>query len=193
MSRRTMGLIAALCLAVSAITAAPALGAIGFVRQWTVQGFAGSEAGVAVDRAGSVIYVADPFFGGTGRIIAYDPNGAVVGVLDKAHGVDVERPLGLAVDSAGNLHVFEGDRNRVLVLAPNGSPVRTIAPTGADAFDDLAQGIALDAQDNLYVADTRASRIEVFNTGGGLVRKFPLGGNFVTTSPWTRRATSTRR
>jgi DNA-binding beta-propeller fold protein YncE len=179
MSHRTIGLVAALCVALSAVVAAPALGAIGFVRQWTIQGGAGGEAGVAVDRAGSVVYVADPFFGSTGRIVAYDPNGTVVRVLDKANGVDVERPLGLAVDSAGNLHVFEGDRNRVLVLAPNGAPVRTIAPTGEDAFDDLAAGIALDAQDNLYVADTRASRIEVFNTAGGLVRKFGLGGNFV--------------
>jgi DNA-binding beta-propeller fold protein YncE len=179
MSRRTIGLIATLCLALSAVAAAPALGAIGFVRQWTVQGFAGGETGVAVDRAGSVIYVADPFSGPSGRILAYDPNGTLLRVLDRAHGVDVERPAGVAVDSAGNLYVFEGDRNRVLVLSPTGSPVRAIAPTGEDAFDDLAQGIALDAQDNLYVADTRASRIEVFNTGGGLVRKFPLGGNFV--------------
>ena len=161
------------------------------MRQWTIQGFAGSEAGVAVDRAGSVIYVADPFFGGTGRIIAYDPNGAVVGVLDKAHGVDVERPLGLAVDSAGNLHVFEGDRNRVLVLAPNGSPLRTIAPPAPTRSTTSRRGIALDAQDNLYVADTRASRIEVFGPAAASA-EFPLGGTSSTTSRSTPTATSTR-
>ena len=101
-------------------------------------------------------------------------------MFERAGGVDVERPYGLAVDSAGNLSVFEGDRNRVLVLSPAGAVVRTLAPTGAAAFDDLAIGIATDRQDNLYVADTRNSRIEVFDTAGTLVRTIPLGGNFVT-------------
>ena len=179
MSYRTFPLMATLCMVLWALAAAPALGAFGFVRQWTIQGFGGSEAGVAVDRAGSVVYVADPFFGATGRILAYGPDGTLIRVFDKASGVDVERPWGLAVDSAGNLNVFESDRNRVLVLDPNGSSLRTVVPTGADTFDDLAVGIALDRQDNLYVADTRASRIEVFDTAGRLLRKFPLGGSFV--------------
>ena len=174
------GLIAALCLALSAIAAAPALGAIGFVRQWTVQGSGGGEAGVAVDRAGTVVYVADPGFGATGRILAYNRDGTLLRVLDRGSGVNVERPLGLAVDSAGNLAVFEGDRNRVSVLSPTGVTLRTIAPTGDAAFDDLAAGIAIDAADNLYVADTRASRIQVFGPTGAPLRTFGLGGGFVT-------------
>ncbi len=51
-------------------------------------------------------------------------------------------PAGLAVDSAGNLLVFEGDRNRIQVLTAGGVPLRTIQPTGPAAFDDLAQAIA---------------------------------------------------
>jgi len=163
------------------LTALPvaALGVVRFDRQWAVTGGAGGEAGVAVDRAGSVVYVADPFFGATGRILAYDRDGTLLRVLDKGSGVDVERPFGLAVDSAGNLAVFEGDRNRVSVLSPTGATVRTIAPTGDAAFDDLAVGIALDAGDNLYVADTRASRIQVFGPTGAPLRTFGLGGGFV--------------
>jgi sugar lactone lactonase YvrE len=179
MTARRIGLIATLGLALLAVAAATAFGALQFDRAWTVAGSAGGEAGVATDRAGSVIYVADPNFGSTGRILAYDRTGKLLRVLDKANGVDVERPLGLAVDSAGNLAVFEGDRNRVSVYSPTGTLLRTVAPTGDAAFDDLAQGIALDAQDNLYVADTRASRIEVFDTSGALVRRFGLGGSFV--------------
>jgi len=178
-TRRAAPLLLALLILLVAVPAS-ALGVLRFDREWKIQGFAGGETGIAVDRAGSVVYVADPFFGSSGRIIAYNRDGGLLRVLDRPNGVDVERPAGLAVDSTGNLHVFEGDRNRVLVLTPTGAPVRTIAPTGANAFDDLAQGIALDAQDNLYVADTRASRIQVFDTGGALVRTIPLGGGFVT-------------
>jgi hypothetical protein len=180
MSPRTIALVAALCVAILAVTTTSALGAISFHREWTLAGHAGSEAGVAVDRAGGTVYVADPYFGATGRILVYDPAGTLLRVLDKASGVDVERPLGLAVDSAGNLHVLEGDRNRVLVLTPTGTPVRVVAPTGNDAFDDLTAGIAVDAADNLYVANTRASRIDVFDASGGPVRKVGLGGFFVT-------------
>jgi DNA-binding beta-propeller fold protein YncE len=182
-SRRRGGRHAAL-LALAVLTLLVALpstgvGVLRFDREWKIPGAGTGEAGIAVDRAGSVVYFADPFFGGTGRVLAYSRDGTLLRTLDKANGVDVERPLGVAVDSAGNLHVYEGDRNRVLVLSPTGSPVRTVVPTGDAVFDELAQGIALDAQDNLYVADTRNSRIEVFDTRGALVRRFGLGGNFV--------------
>lgn len=177
--RGRIALLALALLAALAVLPASGLGALRFDRDWKVQGGTGGEAGVAVDRAGSVVYFADPFFGATGRILAYDRDGTLLRVFDTAHGVDVERPLGLAVDSAGNLAVFEGDRNRVVVLSPSGSPLRTIVPTGDAAFDDLAQGIAFDAQDNLYVADTRASRIEVFDPNGNPLRRFGLGGSFV--------------
>ena len=192
MSRRTMGLIAALCLALSAIVAAPALGAIGFVRQWTVAGFAGGETGVAVDRADSVIYVADPFFGATAGSSPTTPTAP-------SSGCSTGR---MASTSSGRpgwrwtpRTTCTSSRATATACwcsprpAPRFARSRRPAP---DAFDDLAQGIAHDAQDNLYVADTRASRIEVFNTGGGLVRKFALGGNFVDDVAVTRRATSTR-
>ncbi len=169
-----------LVLVVLAALPVAALGVVRFDRQWAIPGGAGGEAGVAVDRAGAVVYVADPGFGATGRILAYNRDGTLLRVLDRGSGVDVERPLGLAVDSAGNLAVFEGDRNRVSVLSPTGVTLRAIAPTGDAAFDDLAAGIAIDAADNLYVADTRASRIQVFGPTGAPLRTFGLGGGFVT-------------
>ncbi len=176
--RTVLAALALLMLAV--VLPASALGAVRFDRQWAVNGNGVESAGVALDRTGSTVYIADPYLGGSGRITAYDRNGTVLRVFERATGVDVERPLGLAVDSSGNLSVFEGDRNRVLVLSPTGAVVRAVAPTGTAAFDDLASGIAIDAGDNLYVADTRNSRVEVFDAAGALVRTIALGGGFVT-------------
>jgi DNA-binding beta-propeller fold protein YncE len=125
------------------------------------------------------VYVADPFAGASGRVLVYDRDGRQLRTLEKLTAVDIERPAGLAVDSAGNLLVFEGDRNRIQVLTAGGVPLRTIQPTGTAAFDDLAQSIAVDASDNVYVADTRASRISVFSPTGTFLREIPLGGQFV--------------
>ena len=178
MRTRTMVVLLALAALVAAIPAS-ALGVVRFDREWKVAGFGGSEAAVATDRAGSLVYVADPFAGASGRVLVYDRDGNRLRSLEKLTAVDIERPAGLAVDSAGNLLVFEGDRNRIQVLTAGGVPLRTIQPTGAAAFDDLAQSIAVDASDNVYVADTRASRISVFSPTGTFLREIPLGGQFV--------------
>ena len=53
------------------------------------------SAGVALDRTGSTVFIADPYLGGSGRITAYDRNGTVLRVFERATGVNVERPLGL--------------------------------------------------------------------------------------------------
>jgi DNA-binding beta-propeller fold protein YncE len=175
---RIVVVLMALATLAAAVPAA-ALGVVRFDREWKVAGFGGGEFAIATDRAGSVVYVADPFAGATGRVLVYDRDGASLRTFEKLTAVDIERPAGLAVDSAGNLLVFEGDRNRITVLTSGGTPVRTIQPTGAVAFDDLAQAIAVDAADNVYVADTRASRVSVFSPTGSFLREIPLGGQFV--------------
>ena len=97
--RTVLAALALMMLAV--VLPASALGAVRFDRQWAVNaGTASRAAGVALDRTGSTVYVADPYLGGSGRITAYDRNGTVLRVFERATGVNVERPLGLAVDSA---------------------------------------------------------------------------------------------
>jgi len=49
--------------ALAAAIPASALGVVRFDREWKVAGFGGGEAAVATDRAGSLVYVADPFAG----------------------------------------------------------------------------------------------------------------------------------
>lgn len=180
MSRR-LATITALGVLLLAAMAAPAQGVVRFDRQWVIQGGAGGEIGdVAVSPDGATVYVADPGFGASGRILVYDAGGRLTTTYETASGVPIERPAGLGVDAAGNLFVFESDKNRVVVIGGGRSIINTYAPTGADAFDDLATGITVDGRGLLYVADTRASRISVFDAAGAVVRRIPLGGSFVT-------------
>jgi DNA-binding beta-propeller fold protein YncE len=77
-------------------------------------------------------------------------------------------PFGVAVDRRGNVYVADaGDSNRIRKIAAEGAAVTTLAG-GAEGFADGAGGaasfntpsaLAVDANGNLYVADTSNHRI----------------------------------
>lgn len=78
-------------------------------------------------------------------------------------------PTGLAVDSHGNLFIADTENHRIRKLGPDGIII-TVAGTGAPGFSGdggpAAQaqlnepwGLALDIQDNLYIADTFNHRV----------------------------------
>ena len=61
----------------------------------------------------------------------------------------LNRPYGVAVDTAGNVYVTDVVNNRVLKLAA-GSTTQTVLPfTGLDD----PRGVAVDAAGDLYVTD----------------------------------------
>jgi streptogramin lyase len=135
--------------------------------------------GVAVNSAGNV-YVADA---GNNVIRMITPDGTVStfagsGASGLANGMadtsSFNSPLGVAVDGSGNVYVADYGNDLIRKITPAGT-VSTLAGSGAtgaddgnpaDATFDLPEGVAVDAADNVYVADN----------GNNLIRKITPAG-----------------
>jgi DNA-binding beta-propeller fold protein YncE len=101
--------------------------------------------------------------GGAGR-----PPGAGV------EGESFQRPTDVAWDKAGNIYVADGYGNaRVAKYEPSGKYIMSWGSRGSGPGQfDVVHGIAIDAQDNVYVADEGNRRIQVFDTKGTFKTQF---------------------
>jgi sugar lactone lactonase YvrE len=124
---------------------------------------------IALDRVGNV-YVAD---WGNHRIQKFSPDGAVLGNFgtDGNGPGQIHLPSGVTVDRDGNMYVSDSDNWRMIEFAPDGTPADQIpacpAPGDCGVLDgtDPGQffdhnGVTVDGQGNLYVADSGNSRVE---------------------------------
>lgn len=124
--------------------------------------------GVAVDSAGNV-YVAD-----TGNFIIrkITPSGVVTTLAGDSHYIGSDdgvgraarfhSPAGVAVDNAGNVYVGDTGNHTIRKITPNGT-VTTLAGladspgkidgTGSNARFNQPEGVAVDTEGNIYVAD----------------------------------------
>jgi len=127
--------------------------------------------GIALDGEGN-LYVADTF---NHRIRKVDKEGEVTtlagsGVAGSRDGQGAEaqfrNPQGMAIDAKGNLFVADTNNNRIRKVTPEGN-VTTFAGSASGFADGLGvgalfrapQGLVMDANNLLYVADTGNHRI----------------------------------
>ena len=144
------------------------------------------RAGLAVDRAGNV-YVADTI---NHRIRRISPEGEVTTLAGRpeagyaagyADGPAAEAkfqdPRSVAVDEAGNVYVTDAGNHCIRVIAPDGQ-VTTLAGAkepgyvdgqGSEARFNFPSGIGVDAEGNLYVADTANHRIRKITPDGVVI------------------------
>jgi sugar lactone lactonase YvrE len=140
--------------------------------------------GIARDSAGT-LYIADT---GNNRIRKVDASGNAStlagngqpGYVDGAGGptgpAEFDSPMGVAVDTVGNVYVADSGNSRIRVIDAAGA-VSTLAGSGVPGFldgvPDVAQfsnpwGLAVDAAGNVYVADVGNNRIRLVDSMGNV-------------------------
>jgi len=135
---------------------------------------------VAVDAAGN-LYIADD---SNQRVRRVNPAGVISTVAGGGWGGDggpatnawLYSPWGVAVDTAGNLYIADFLDNRVRKVSQNGT-ISTVVGNGNGAFSGdggpatsaslcCPTGVAVDAGNNLYIADRCNNRIRKVDTSG---------------------------
>ena len=177
MRTRTMVVLLALAALAAAIPVS-ALGVVRFDREWKVAGFGGSEAAVATDRAGSLVYVADPFAGASGRVLVYDRDGKQLRTLEKLTAVDIERPAGLAVDSAGNTWSSRATATASRCSPPAACRCGPSSPPGPRRSTTWRRA-SPSTPPTTSTSPTPAPAGSVASAPGDALREIPLGGQFV--------------
>jgi sugar lactone lactonase YvrE len=138
--------------------------------------------GVAVDAKGN-IYVSDSYNNRVRRVDADGIIRTIAGTGENGFGGDggpavdakLSYPVGVAVDSRGNVYIADRQNNRIRRVTPDGR-IDTVIGSGkqADSGDGPAlsvrlnfpHGVAVDRHDDIYVADTFNHRVRKLGRDG---------------------------
>jgi sugar lactone lactonase YvrE len=130
-------------------------------------------AGVAVDSNGT-LYIADP---GNNQVVVQPAGGGTATTI----GTGLKGPMGVAVDAAGNVYIADTGNNRIVeVAAITGAQtvLGQVLAAGSPAYPQYAfngpQGIAVDTEQNVYVADTGNKTIVLIPSNQNLGPATPL-------------------
>jgi serine/threonine protein kinase, bacterial len=165
-------------------------GATGFANGAPTRAEFNHPTGIAVDRSGNV-YVADTNNEAI-RMIAAGSRSVTTLAGDGMHGfrdgvalaARFNSPMGVAVDSAGNVFVADAGNDRIRMIAAGSHEVSTVAGSTA-GFADGAAGnaefdhpiaVAVDSAGNLFVADVNNNRIRIISAGSRGVSTLAGGG-----------------
>jgi hypothetical protein len=113
------------------------------------------------------LYVSDAK---VGSVFIYDPNLSLTGELK-----GLSRPLGVAVDSRGNIYVGNNGSDNVEIYDSNGLKAATIG----DGIIRMPNDLAFDRDDRLYVADSIGNAIRVYESNGAPAGNIGTGGDGV--------------
>ncbi|MHC4641638.1 MAG: NHL repeat-containing protein [Planctomycetota bacterium] len=104
------------------------------------------------------LYVTDTKYG---SVFIYDSSLTLVGELK-----GLNKPLGVGVDSLGNIYVGNNGTDNVEVYDPNGVKTATIG----DGIIKMPNELAFDLSGNLYVVDSVDNKIKVYDPLGQNIR-----------------------
>lgn len=111
------------------------------------------------------------------------------------------RPMGVAFGPDGGLHVLDTGNDRVVVLTPEGrfesefggfgalAPPAGLEPSWSEGLMNNPVGIDVDDSGLTYVADLRNRQVQVFDSEGGFLRRFPDPSDVIGTGASAQEAT----
>jgi DNA-binding beta-propeller fold protein YncE len=128
-----------------------------------------SPRGLFVDSAGSV-YLADT---GRGRILKLDASGRVAGQF--RGGGRLAQPVSVAVDPNGVLYVVDGEKQELMVIAPDDTFRRSWLISPATTFD--AVHLTLGPKGEIYVSDPNGGTIMIYDAQGNVIGQVGTRGS----------------
>jgi sugar lactone lactonase YvrE len=140
---------------------------------------------LTVDTERDRVYVADS---SNYRIQIFKMNGEFVETIDLNKDMATSerkvRPIGIAVNSKGNIYISDADNNFIRIYSSDGTMINKFGGFGNnDGQFAIPVGLAIDNQDRVYAVDMNNSRFQIFDESGKFISKIgergDVKGNFM--------------